>query len=64
MEAAGELGFFGGLVYEIIKIYSEKFIQIIPKIIKNFRTPPNLSPLPITPHSSPSAPEPVFLQKN
>jgi hypothetical protein len=28
-----------GVVYEIIKIYSEKFIQIIPKINRNFRKP-------------------------
>jgi hypothetical protein len=41
----------GGLVYEINKIFSEKFIQIIPKIKRNFRIPPNL---PKPPKTSPS----------
>jgi hypothetical protein len=56
-----------GMVYEIIKIYSEKFIQIIPKIIINFRIPPNLSTLHSTPHSTPhslpSAPETSFTRE-
>jgi hypothetical protein len=51
------------MVYEIIKIYSEKFIQIIPKIIINFRIPPNLSTLHSTPHSLPSAPETSFTRE-